>query len=456
MRKVRIYLALAVSFLCLSPSPGAVAQSVSASRAAQPSPGPINTPPADLPTVPEQAPRERITAYTLPPDRYQKAHEIGRIHFRYLLISFFYGLVVLWLILRLKIGPRYRRWAEGVSRRRIVQAIVFSPLLILTIDILELPTGIYAHWLSSKYGLSIQGWPSWFWDWTKGEMVSVIVLTIFIWLLYTVIRKRPRRWWFYFWLVSLPIGLALVFLQPLVVDPLFHKFEPLAQKDPALTVVLQKLAARAGENIPTERIFWMGAGEKTTTLNAYVTGFGASKRIVVWDTTIARMSTPQIVFVAGHEMGHYVLQHLPKGLALGAVLLLLAFYIGYRCAGGVLFRCGPAWGINGLDDWASLPALLLIFSIITFVGNPVASAVSRYFEHQSDQYALEVTHGLTPDSGQVAAQAFQVLGNVGLSDPDPNPVNVFMFYDHPPIRDRVEFSLSYDPWSQGRQPEFVK
>jgi len=98
----------------------------------------------------------------------------------------------------------------------------------------------------------------------------------------------------------------------------------------------------------------------------------------------------------------------------------------------------------------------VLFSIFSFAGNPLASAVSRYFEHQADQYALEVTHGLTSDSGQVGAQAFQVLGNVGLSDPDPNPLYVFMFYDHPPIHDRVQFSLSYDPWSAGRAPEFVK
>jgi Zn-dependent protease with chaperone function len=456
MRKIWIPLATAVLLLCLTPSPTLTAQSPSASGTAQPAPAPTNTPSSSATAAAQQASPERITRYTLPPERYQKAHDIGRIYFRYLLISFLYGLVLLWLLLQFKIAVKYRTWAVSVSTRRIVQVLIFVPALLLTIDILELPTGIYRHWLASKYGLSIQGWPSWFWDWTKGEMVTIIISTILIWLLYAVIRKSPKRCWFYFWLVSLPILVFLVFLQPLVIDPLFHKFEPLEQRDPALTVDLQKLVQRAGEKVPAERMFWMGAGEKTTTLNAYVTGFGASKRIVVWDTTIAKLSTPQIVFVAGHEMGHYVLQHIPKGLALGAVLLLLAFYLGHRCARVMLSRWGPAWGITGLDDWASLPALLLLFSIFAFAGNPVASAISRYFEHQADQYALEVTHGLNPDSGQVAAQAFEMLGNVGLADPDPNPVDVFMFYDHPPIRDRVQFCLQYDPWSKGQQPEFVK
>jgi Zn-dependent protease with chaperone function len=109
-----------------------------------------------------------------------------------------------------------------------------------------------------------------------------------------------------------------------------------------------------------------------------------------------------------------------------------------------------------LDDWASLPVLLLLLSIFSFLASPVGNAFSRHLEHQADQYGLEVTHGLTPDSGELAAQAFQVLGEVDLADPNPNPVNVFLFYDHPSISNRVRFSLTYDPWSKGGQGEFVK
>ena len=302
----------------------------------------------------------------------------------------------------------------------------------------------------------MQGWGSWGWDWVKAELISLVIGTVFIWLLYVVIRKSARRWWFYSWLITLPLGVLLFFLQPLVIDPMFHKFEPLQQKDPALTASLEGLVKRAGQDIPPERMFWMGAGEKTTGLNAYVTGIGASKRIVVWDTTIAKMNTPQIVFVAGHEMGHYVLQHIPKGLTFFAVLLLLAFYAGYRCIGWLLASRGANWQIRTLEDWASLPALLLLLSVFSFAINPIGSAFSRYLEHQADQYGLEVTHELTPDSAQMAAQAFQILGEVDLSDPDPNRMNVFWFYDHPVISDRVRFSLTYNPWSRGGQGEFVK
>jgi Zn-dependent protease with chaperone function len=398
----------------------------------------------------------KVTAYTLPPDLYKKARDRSRIRFRLDLVGFLYGLVVLWIIVHWQISSAYRNWAEAYSARRFLQAVIYAPLILLTVAVLTLPLDIYGETIEKRFGLSVQVWGSWSWDWTKAEIISLIVGTILIWLLYLVIRSSPRRWWFYFWLVALPIGLLLVFIGPWVIDPLFHTFEPLQQKDPALTVALEQMVQRAGENIPAERMFWMGAGEKTTELNAYVTGFGSSKRVVVWDNTIAKMSSPEIVFVAGHETGHYVLQHIPKEITFFTLLFLLLFYLGYRCIGWVLARWGAGWGIRGMDDWASLPALMLLLSVFTFVVNPITSAVSRHFEHQADQYGLEVTHGLTPDSGQVAAQSFQILGEVDLADPDPNPVDVLLFYSHPTIPERIRFALTYDPWTNGGHGEFVK
>lgn len=403
-----------------------------------------------------QATSQKVTAYTLPPDLYKKARDRSRINFHLALIGFAYGLIVLLLLLRYRISPAFRNAAERVSGRNFLQALIFAPLLLLTISILTLPLDIYSESIEKRFGISVQSWGSWSWDWIKGQIISLIIGTIFVWLLYVVIRRSPQRWWFYFWAISLPIGILIFFLTPWVIDPLFHKFEPLQQKDPALTAALEEMERHAGENIPPERMFWMGAGEKTTGLNAYVTGIGSSKRIVVWDTTIAKMNTPQIVFAAGHETGHYVLQHITKGITFFAVLLLVVFYIGYRLIGWVLARWGNGWGIRGLDDWASLPVLMLLLSIFLFITNPIAAAFSRHLEHQADQYGLEVTHGLTPDSGQVAAQAFQILGEVNLADPDPNPANVFLFYDHPPIPDRVLFSLDYNPWANGGHGEFVK
>jgi Zn-dependent protease with chaperone function len=402
-----------------------------------------------------QAMPGEVTRYTLSPDRYRQARSINQIRFWTTLVGFVYGVAALWLVLRRKLSAKYRTLAERVSRRRFVQALVFTPPLILTIDTLELPLAAFRNWIFLKYGLSVQGWGSWFWDWIKNELVSVAIATILVWLLYAIIRRSRRRWWFYFWLASLPIGLALVFLQPLVIDPLFFKFEPLARKEPALTASLEQMVQRAGEDIPPQRMFWMGAGEKLNALNAYVTGFGESKRIVVWDTTIRKMTSPQIVYVAGHEMGHYVLWHIPKLLAFGAALLFVLFYLGYRTVDWVLARWGASWNLRGLDDWASLPALLILISVFYFCITPGVSAISRHYEEQADQYGLEVTHGLTAGAAQTCAQAFQVLGDVNLDDPEPIPLAVFLYYDHPPVKDRVQFCLTYDPWSKGQPGAFV-
>lgn len=454
MKKRAIVWAALACVFCSIPSVTAGAQSSSGGTTAQQAATP-GAPEAPAPAAASQPRPRNVSSYTLPPDTYRKAHRLGQIAFWAQIVVFFYSLAMLLLVLKWRLAPRYRTLAEKATSVRFLQAAIFAPLFLGSVAVLEIPEDIFQHWVMRRFGLSIQGWASWSWDWTKGRCISLLLGIILVWILYAAIRRSARRWWFYFWVASLPILVFVIFLQPLVIDPLFHKFAPLAQKDPELTVSLERMVQRAGEDIPPDRMFWMGAGEKSTALNAYVGGIGASKRMVVWDTTIAKMTTPQIVYVASHETGHYVLQHIPKGIAYYAAVFLLLFYTGYRCIGGMLSRWGAAWEIRGVSDWASLPALLFLLTILAFLANPATSAFSRYVEHQADQYGLEVTHGLTPDSGQVAAQAFQVLGEVNLADPEPNPVDVLLFYDHPAIPDRVRFALTYDPWAHGGRGEFV-
>jgi STE24 endopeptidase len=202
-------------------------------------------------------------------------------------------------------------------------------------------------------------------------------------------------------------------------------------------------------------MYEMKASEKTTTLNAYVSGFGATKRVVVWDTTMQHMNTPQTLFVFGHEMGHYVLGHIPKEMAIDLALLLALFYLGYRLANWLVDRYGEGWGIRSLDDLASLPLLVLILSVLTFVATPIFSGVSRYYEHQADQYGLEVIHGLVPDEARNAALAFQELGEVSLDYPYPSKFWEFWTYNHPSIPDRMIYAQTYNPWAEGKQGEFV-
>jgi len=327
--------------------------------------------------------------------------------------------------------------------------------LLLVIDAASLPVSMYGHHLSLKYEQSIQAWGSWFWDWTKGELLTFALAGILIWVLYGVMRRSPRRWWFYFWLAAIPILVFLMFIEPLAIEPLFFKFEPLEAKQPALVAAIEKVVARGGLEIPPDRMFEMKASDKLNSLNAYVSGLGASKRVVVWDTTIRTLSTPEIIFVFGHEMGHYVLGHVRNTLIFVCALLLAALFLGFHLFHWMLRRWGARWRIRGPSDWASLPALLLLFAIFSFLSEPLVNSYSRNQEHQADVYGLEVTHGILLDARSVAVHSFQVMGEVDLDEPDPNRFIEFWTYTHPSTAERIAFAESYDPWDGGT-PEYVK
>jgi Zn-dependent protease with chaperone function len=394
--------------------------------------------------------------YTLPPDKLAKSKALYDLGTKLTIFDTAYFLLVLLALLALGIAAKYRDWAERASKRRFLQAVIFVPLLMLTQAVLGLPLDVYLQHISRQYGLSVQGWGSWFGDVAKGQAVSLIMLTVAIWGVTGLIRKSPRRWWFYTWLLAMPVTVFVVFLAPLALDPLFNNFELLDKTNPQLVDAIERVAARAGENIPRNKIFLMDASKKVTTLNAYVTGLGPSKRIVVWDTTLKNATIPETLFVIGHEMGHYVLNHVVIGMAALAVGMFFGFYLLYAIANWALPRFQQRWHMRGLSDWAAVPMLLLIFSILNIVADPVRSAIGRQIEHSADIYGLEVTHGINPNSQEAAAHAFQVLGELALSYPYPNNFYVFWYSDHPPIRDRVPFAHNYDPWSKGQQPKYVK
>jgi len=394
--------------------------------------------------------------YTLPPDKLAKAIEYAAARNRLHFIAAGYGILVLLALLAWRVAPRLRDLAESATRRRILQAYIFAPLLLLSIDVIQLPLSLYGHHLSLKYEQSIQPWGSWFWDWTKGELLTFALAGVTVWMLYAVIRRSPRRWWIYFWLIAVPMVVFLMFIEPVVVEPLFFHFEPLAAKQPALVAAIGKVVARGGLDIPPDRMYLMRASEKLNSLNAYVAGIGASKRVVVWDNTIRKMNTGQTLFVFGHEMGHYVLGHVWIGIVAASagilVFLLVAFYVMHWA----LARWGEGWAIRGLPDCASLPVLLLTLSVFGFLSEPVSSSFSRMLEHNADIYGLEVIHGIVPNSADEASAAFQILGEVSLDDPNPSPFIEFWLYDHPSVSDRVRFASEYDPWEKGQQPRYIK
>jgi STE24 endopeptidase len=393
--------------------------------------------------------------YSLPPDKLQEAIEYA--HARYFLHfgGELWGIAVLFAILALGLSGKFRDWAEGASRRRLPQAAIFVVLFGLTNDLANLPFGIYGQHVELKFEQSIQSWPSWFWDWTKGEALEFLLAIALVMILYAVIRRSPKRWWLYFWLAMLPIVFGIMLVEPVLIEPLFYQFDPLSKRHPQLVDALENVVARGGLTIPPDRMFEMKASDKLNSLNAYVSGLGASKRVVVWDTTIQKLSTPEIVFVFGHEMGHYVLGHVRNTLIFVCALLLLALFLGFHLFHWMLRRWGTRWRIRGASDWASLPVLLLLFAIFSFLSEPLVNTYSRNQEHQADVYGLEVTHGILLDARSVAVHSFQVMGEVDLDEPDPNRFIEFWTYTHPSTAERIAFAENYDPWDGGT-PEYVK
>lgn len=394
--------------------------------------------------------------YTLTPEMRSKAVAYARTRYALYFLGVVLALVIYFFLWRLKIALIFRNWARKVSPRHYVQCLIFAPLFFVAVSLMEFPLDYYSDFvLERRYGLSTQTFASWLGDWGKVLGITMVSGVLIIGILYAVIRRSPRRWWFYFWLVSVPLTLGLILIEPVVIDPLFFKFTPLEKTQPGLTERIEVMLHHAGLEIPASRIFEMNASTKTNALNAYVNGVGASKRVVVWDTTLRQMNEDETLLVLGHEMGHYVLNHVIKGFILFELGALAAFWIGFLIVEQIFKRLGPGHGVEGVGDLASLPMLLLVLTMLSFFSTPIYSGLSRYMEHQADQFGLEVAYGVVPDPNVAEAKALQILGEQDLDDPEPGPFIKFWLYTHPPLDERIRFAASYKPWAEGKPLELV-
>ena len=394
------------------------------------------------------------TAYTLPPAKLALARKLFRARTTLYFAGTAWAMVQLALLLALGVAARMRDAVERLTRNRWGQGFGFVFLLLLLITVLDAPLRIYGHHVGLSFGLSVQGWGSWTLDQAKGFLLTWGVAGLLVMVLFWVIRRSPRQWWFWFWIPTMAAVLFGVFLSPILVDPLFDKFEPLARHDPALVAKLEEVVARSGVSLPPDRMFYMKASRKVTSLNAYVTGFSPSKRLVLWDTTIAASTPDELAGIFGHELGHYALHHIAEGVLFSAALLLVGFYVGQRIALGLLRRFGARWGVRSQDDWAFLVVLALVLQGLSFVSEPIDNGFSRSIEHAADVYGQEAIHGIVADPQVTLQQGFQRLGKASLEDPDPHPFTEFWASSHPSIVERAAFAAAYNPWSAGRHPKY--
>ncbi|NOT34692.1 MAG: M48 family metallopeptidase [Candidatus Eisenbacteria bacterium] len=360
------------------------------------------------------------------------------------LIGPLWALAVPLLLLFSGAATAMRDVAHALGTSRWVRVLVMLTLYVVVAGALTLPVTWYVdHALERQFGLTDQSTLEWFVEQLKstGFQLALFGVVPLLWLLYRTIERSPRRWWLWLGVATAPLMVAGALLEPLVFDPMFNRFEPLGNHGLERRIV--RLAERA--EIPARRVFVVDKSEQTRKYNAYVNGFGASQRIVLWDTLLRGMSEDEIAFVMAHEIGHYALGHIWKGMAITFAMALLACALLAALCGLALRRWGERWGIRELSDVASLPLLVFAISLCAWVAQPLANVLSRRVEREADAFALELTRD--PDAG---ARTFLALAAQNRSNPEPAPIVRFLLYTHPTAIERVRLTLEYRPWEQGR------
>jgi STE24 endopeptidase len=391
--------------------------------------------------APPPAPRDYIAEVRAAFTRENRAYSGTRIVLAF--VTPLYDILIAMLILFSGLASVMRDIAHNLGKRLYVRVLVFLVLYIVAEFVLAFPLTCYRGYaLEHQYGLSTQSFAAWMADLGKDAAVTVAVFGLFpiLWLGYCAIRRWPRGWWLPVAAGTLPLIVAGTLLQPLVVDPLYNKFTPL--RDQQLKEKILELAARAG--IPGRHVFEVDKSAQTVTYNAYVSGFGPSQRIVLWDTTIKGMKQDEILFVMGHEMGHYKLHHIWKGIAMTSAFSFLFFYFMARIAGWGMKRFGAHWGFQSLADVASLPLLAATMTLLAMLAQPAVNGFSRRIEHEADVFAVEVTR-----DNDAGARSFLKLSSQNRSNPEPPLLIKWFLYSHPPLLERIRFALQYQPWRHG-------
>jgi Zn-dependent protease with chaperone function len=361
-----------------------------------------------------------------------------------------YGILVGLIILFSGLSAKMRDIAHNMGKRRYVRVLVYFVLYTLVGFLFTFPLSWYDGFaVEHQFGLSTQNFGGWLREEAIGLMVGIAFfgLVPLLSLAYGGIEKSPRRWWLWLGLGTVPVIVIFTLIQPLLIDPLTNKFKPLS--DQQLKTEILALAAKA--DIPGRNVFEVDKSTQTKKYNAYVNGFGASQRIVLWDTTLKGMSRDEILYVVGHEMGHYVLGHIWMGIAFFSVLILLLLFISASIMRWAVARFGERWGFSELHNIASLPLLLTTINFLSLFAQPAIYAYTRGIETQSDVYGLEITR-----DNDAAARAFLKLGSQNKSNPEPTPFVRAFLYSHPPDAERVKLALSYRPWEEGKPNKYFK
>ena len=322
-----------------------------------------------------------------------------------------------------RLGPR--GWFAPLS------VLIYVLLLSVLNEVVSVPIAFYSGWiLERRYGLSTERLRVWLVDQAKAFGVGVALAGGGASVIYWLIRIAPERWWLPAAVVFALMIVVLANLAPVILLPLFYRVEPLSRE--ALRARLLALAERAGARVLGA--YEWGLADKTRKANAALTGIGSTRRILVSDTMLAEYSDEEIEVVLAHELAHHVHRDIWKGIAFESALILAGFYLAARALG--------AWaallGLRGVADVAGLPLLLIAAGAVTLAALPVAHAMSRAYGRRADRFALEITR-----NPGAFVSAMRRLGAQNLAEERPSKIVQWLFYSHPPIRERIEAAQAF-------------
>ena len=339
------------------------------------------------------------------------------------------------------LSRRLRDFAWRVGRRWYPAFAIYVGSYLTITFLISLPLNYQRGFVRlHEYGISVESFAKWLGDAAKDRGISIFGIVGFGWVPIWLIQRVPRWWWLITALLYVPFLFCVVLIKPVIIDPLFNSFGPM--HDQALEVKILDLASHA--SIDGGRVFEVDKSTETTAVNAYVTGIGATKRIVLWDTLIAKLEERELLFVMAHEMGHYVLGHVIRSILLSSLLIVAGLAMIQVLGRWILDRFGRQLQVNDLCDFAALPLILALFQLSYFVLSPIGLAYSRWQEHESDRFALELTK-----DNQAGALGFIRLQQENLGNPRPNAWDILLRSTHPSGGDRIDFCNRYRPWVEG-------
>jgi STE24 endopeptidase len=340
---------------------------------------------------------------------------------------------VMWILLRFRWSAQMRDLAERATRFKPLQTVLYWVQLALVVAVMIFPLTAYEGFFREhKYGLSNQSFGEWMRDQVVGLAVALVLGAILLVILFGMVRRVGRNWWCGAAVVSLIFSAFVALIAPVFIFPLFNSFSKL--EDPRIKEPILSLARANG--IPATDVYVVDASRQSDRVSANVSGFAGTLRITLNDNLLKRCSLPGIEATMGHEMGHYVLNHVFKGLVFDGIGLVLMFALLNWGLSAGLARWGESWGIKGIADLAVLPLAALLLSAISFVLTPVDNTITRTMEYEADMYGINASQ--QPDG---EAEVDLMLGEYRKLDP--GPVEEFIFFDHPSGRTRITAAMQW-------------